>query len=1052
MSQVAELPVLSTFRLTANQLIPMPSKKSSLRRAAAAAPTVAPDRLLDPPDGKVLMPPQERTPKIVPEPVMPPEGGVSERSLAVRRPREHPSGFLIVGIGASAGGLEALEELFAPMPADTGMAFVVVTHQHPSHTSMLPELLAKSTVLAVAEAEDGMKVEPNHVYVSPPGGYLAILNGVLHRMETGKVASPHLPIDYFFRSLAGDRKEKAVCIVLSGTGTDGTAGLKAIKSESGTAIVQQLISAKFDGMPESAVATGLADYVLPPSEMPRQLVDCARRLFGAGHPGHPAEAPESIAEPIQKMLVLLRTRTGHDFSAYKSSTIRRRIERRMNLNEITRPADYVRYLEENPHEMDVLFKELLISVTNFFRDPEAFEVLAKSVLPEFLKSRPDDCKMRLWVPGCASGEDAYSLAMLMREVLEAEKKHCEVRVFGTDLDSDAINLARNGQYPTGITSAVTPPRLERFFVRDHGGWRIRKDIREMVIFAVQNVIKDPPFTRLDLISCRNVLIYLNADLQRRLLPMFHYALKPGGLLFLGPSETIGGASDLFEVVDKKWKIYRRKESPLAVHPAMAFVAPSGRADSETRPLVLTRSPREVNMAGIVERLLLTRFTPASVVVNDRGDVAYIHGRTGAYLEPAAGQPRLNVLAMAREGLQPELSSALRQAVLGGAAVTREGVRVRTNGGFSLVDLNIFRLDEPEAVRGLWMILFRPRMVSEDEIKPGGSARKSDDKGVARTKELERELLCTRETLQTTIEELETSNEELKSTNEELKSTNEELQSTNEELQSTNEELETSKEEMQSLNEELTTVNAELQSKVEDLSSRANDDMQNLLNSTEIATIFLDSSMNIKRYTAQAKRLINLIQSDIGRPVSDLVSSLTYEHLAPDCREVLRTLVFKQAEVRTKDGHWYLMRIMPYRTAENVIDGLVLTFVDINPVKEAEKSLLRMSKVFLDGPEPMVIVDLSGLIIDLNKEAARVYGWSREEMLGHSINMAVPGEDGDTLKARLQSCLAGEGVRSAECALVNKAGQKWNGCVTLLLLTDERGLPEAVCMLAKELGT
>ena len=524
-------------------------------------------------------------------------------------------------------------------------------------------------------------------------------------------------------------------------------------------------------------------------------------------------------------------------------------------------------------------------------------------------------------------------------------------------------------------SDVSPQRLERYFVRDDSTYRIRKDVREMAVFAVQNLIKDPPFTKLDLISCRNLLIYLNAELQHRLVPLFHYALKPGGLLFLGSSETIGGFGDLFEVVDKKWKIFRRKTGALGALPLMEFPVQPTLAALEARVPAAIRPARESSIAGPVERLLLARFAPASVVVSERGDVVYIHGRTGAYLEPAAGQPRLNILDMAREGLQHDLAAALRRAAAQDTEVTREGVRVRSNGDFSYVNLSVTKIHEPESVRGLLLVTFRPRPAAVKAGKPRSRAHSGRE--ASRVEELERELRSTQESLQTTIEELETANEE-------LKSTNEELQSTNEELQSTNEELETSKEEMQSLNEELTTVNAEMQSKVEDL-SRTNDDMQNLLNSTEVATIFLDGELNIKRYTEQARQLINLIQTDIGRPLAHLASSLDYEKLVDDCREVLRTLVFKLTEVRSKDGRWYLMRIMPYRTAENVIDGVVITLVDINPVKAAEKSLLRMSKVYLDGPEPMMMLDLSGRIIDLNGEAERVCGWSRQEM----IKSAVP---------------------------------------------------------------
>ncbi len=803
-------------------------------------------------------------------------------------------------------------------------------------------------------------------------------------------------------------------------------------------MVQQVQSAKYAGMPSSAIATGLADFALAPPEMPRHLVAYARGLpFAAARD---EESAAEVSGPLQKIFVLLRGRTGHDFSSYKSSTIRRRIERRMHLHQLAGFSQYVEFLEENPHEIDILFKELLISVTNFFRDPEAFGVLTDTVLPAMIGSRPDDHAFRVWVPGCATGEEVYSLAILLREGLESAKRHGDVQIFGTDLDHEAIEAARHGRYPAGIAADLTPERLRRFFVADDGSYRIRKEIREMAVFAAQNVIKDPPFTKLDLISCRNLLIYLNADLQRRLMQVFHYALKPGGLLFLGSSETIGGFTDLFEVVDKKWKIFRRKETALAPHPLMEFPAQASPAGIEVRAPAVARAPRESNLASEVDRLLLGRFAPSSVVVSERGDVVYIHGRTGDFLEPAAGQPRLNILDMAREGLQLELASALRQAISRNGEVTREDIRIKAQGAYLHLDLGVVRIHEPETLRGLLLVTFRPRPAPA--AKPKGKQRSAPEAG--RIEELERELQCTRESLQITIEELETANEE-------LKSANEELQSTNEELQSTNEEMETSKEEMQSLNEELTTVNAEMQSKVDDL-SRTNDDMQNLLNSTDVATLFLDGKLNIKRYTEPARGLINLIPADIGRPLGDLVSSFAYDRLVADCREVLRTLVIRVAELQTRDGHWYLMRIMPYRTAENVIDGVVITFLDIDPIKSAEKSLLRMSKVFLEGPEPMMILDLSGRILELNDEAVRIYGWSRQELTGQPFFVTVAAGRKEAAEAGLGRCLLGEAVRDLAGPWVTKAGRELAGSCTLKLLTDESGRPDAICLLAKHPGS
>ena len=964
----------------------------------------------------------------------------------VAKPPSQPK-FPIVAIGASAGGLEALTELLTAMPLDTGTALIVVTHQHPGHISLLPELLGKITAIPVLVAKDGLKVEPNRIYVSPPGGVLSILGGVLHRLDTEKKESPHLPIDYFLRSLAADQQDQAICIILSGTGSDGTLGLRAIKGESGMAMVQQPEFAKYSGMPCSAIATGLADFVAPAGDIPQLLVTYAHGPYLTSTRDETISA--DLAQPLQKIFVLLRSRTGHDFSAYKPNTIRRRIERRMNLHQIDGPAQYVRYLQENPHELDILFQELLISVTNFFRDPAAFEALATTAFPALIESRPYDHTFRIWVPGCATGEEVYSLAILLREGLEAAKRPCNVQIFGTDLDNQAIDTSRNGRYPEGIIHDVSPQRLDRYFTHDDNGYRIHKEVREMTVFALQNVIKDPPFTKLDLISCRNLLIYLNADLQHRLLPIFHYALKPGGLLFLGSSENIGSLDDLFEVVDKKWKIFRRKETVLAPHPLMDFTPKAAAEEAQSRMQTTVQPAPESNIGKIVDRLLLTRFVPASVVVNDRGDVIYIHGRTGAFLEPSPGQPRLNILDMAREGLPLELASALRQAAGQDTEVVREGVQIRTHPypdnttgtttNITHVNLCVMKLKEPENVRGLLLVSFRPCLLPLSS-NPHKSVPRSKREATL-VAELEHELQNAKESLQSTIEELQTSNEE-------LKSTNEELQSTNEELQSTNEEMETSKEEMQSLNEELNTVNAEMQSKVEDM-SRTNDDMQNLLNSTEVATIFLDGKLNIKRYTEQARALINLIPTDIGRPLAHLASSLVYTTLVEDCRVVLRTLVFKLAEVHTQDGHWYLMRIMPYRTAENVIDGVVITLVDINPVKLAEKSLLRMSKVFLNGPESILLLDLKGVILALNDEAETAFGWSRQEMVGKSYQLIMTESTQPIAQNALQESLTGAVVRDVACSFVTKAGHELAGTITLRTLTDDLGQSDAICFHVKQ---
>jgi len=949
----------------------------------------------------------------------------------------------VVGIGASAGGLEALEDLFGNMPVDSGMAFVVITHLHPGHKSLLPELLARTTAMPVLAAEQGLELEPNHVYVGPPGGQLSVLGGKLQRKERDPEHSPKMPINYFLRSLAEDQRERAVGIILSGTGSDGTLGLKDIKAHGGMIMVEQPVSAKYAGMPTSAIATGMVDFILPPAAMPEQLIQYVRFPFlteTGGDVEHQSIEPGSL----QEIFELLRRRTGHDFSVYKSNTIHRRIARRMNVNKIETYKHYLRYLKENPDEIDTLFNELLINVTNFFRDPLAWEALLSGV-ERLVGSRPEGSTFRVWVPACSSGEEVFSIAILLRECMDSLGHHLDVQIFGTDLDAGSIDRARAGLYPEDIVDDVTPERLKTYFTREMGGYRIRKDIREMTIFAIQNAIKDPPFTQMDLISCRNMLIYLKAEIQKKLLPIFHYALKPGGLLFLGSSESTSSFTELFEPLDKRWKIFRRREGVAGRRVLPDFPLQSLVGRTHAPALTGARSPvREAGIQHLIEKALLGRFVPASVIVNAKGDIVYVHGRTGAYLEPSEGQPRNNILEMAREGLQLELADAVRLCLASDKEVERNSIRINSNGGSALVDLRVEKLDEPEALRELLLVSFRPTPLTPmSSGRPGVGPPAVNDGGqhIEQVEQLERALRFMRETHYATLEELETSNEE-------LESTNEELQSTNEELQSTNEELETSKEEMQSLNEELTTVNAELQSKLEDL-SQANDDMQNLLNSTKIATIFLDNELKIKRFTEQAMELIMLRESDVGRPISELASKLRHEDLAADCRGVLETLVFKETEVTTSDDVIYLMRVMPYRTARNAIDGLVLTFVDISRLKRAQKALRHMSEVFQEGASPTIIVNLKSEIIEINDEAIHAYGYSRQDLRGKPLGEVLPPGQRDRVAKLIDRCRDGEAVRKVPWSIHARGGEELPVLLTLTLLTAEGGEVDAIALVFSE---
>jgi len=847
-----------------------------------------------------------------------------------RTPTAASAPFPIVAIGASAGGFEAIEQFFSRIPVDSGMAFVVIQHLDPDHKGLLPELLQRVTPLPVTQARNRLKVKPDAVYVIPPNRDLSILRGTLYLLEPVLPRGLRLPIDFFFRTLADDRREQAVGVILSGMGSDGTLGLRAIKEQGGLVLAQDPADARFDGMPRSAINSGLVDIVASAAEIPGRILDYLRHT-PASTPGRRALEAETAAHRsgLEKVCILLRARTGHDFSQYKKNTLYRRIERRMAIHQLDRIADYVRFLRENPQEVDLLFRELLIGVTSFFRDPAAWDLLRDRFLPELLAGHPPGAALRAWVAGCSSGEEAYTLAMVFREALDQVQScgHQNLQIFATDLDPDAIARARQALYPANIVADLTPARLARFFVDEGNGYRISKEIREMVVFAPHNVLSDPPFTRLDLLTCRNLLIYLDTDLQKKLLPLFHYSLKPGGLLMLGSSESIGGFTGLFEPLDAKARLYRRDPSLLRIQdlefPTRHAIALRTEAPMEAHP-----EPSNANLQSLADQLLLQRFSPAAVLVNAAGDVLYISGRTGKYLEPAAGKANWNIHVMARDGLRQELALALPRALRSGEGVVCRNLRVGTNGGTQVVDLTVQPLTEPVALRGMVMLIFRD--VTLDPLLVDPAAGKGRSRPSRRVQELEQALAEARQDQQAMREEMQTSQEE-------LKSTNEELQSTNEELQSTNEELTTSKEEMQSLNEELLTVNVELQSKVDELSA-ANSDMKNLLNSTDIATIFLDNDLHVRRFTTQATQLFKLIPSDIGRPLSDLVSDLKYPELPRDAADVLQSLVYSDRQIATSDGRWFQVKIMPYRTMNNVIDGVVITFNDVSRAKNLEAEL------------------------------------------------------------------------------------------------------------------
>lgn len=863
--------------------------------------------------------------------VSPPPAGKSKRPAARKPPATArlKSPFPIVGIGASAGGLEALEAFFTAVPIDTGNAFVLVSHLDPNHISILPELIQKKTGMKTCQATDGMKVFPNQVYLIPPNKKMAILNGSLQLFELSQPRRSNLPIDSFLRSLALDQGEMAVAIILSGTGTDGTLGVRAIKGESGMVMVQDAESAKFDGMPTSAISTGLVDYILPPDKMPEQLVKFA--CHQAKRKTSTGAAAEEMLSALPKIFVLLRAKTGHDFSLYKKNTLCRRIERRMYVHQIDKIANYVRFLQESEQEITILFRELLIGVTSFFRDTEAFALLRDVHLPKLLRHKEDDSPIRIWVPGCSSGEEAYSIAIIMQEAMDELQLHFIVQIFATDLDDNAIDVARAGNYPVSIAADIDPTRLQKFFSKNDDQYQIKKFIREMVIFASQNLIKDPPFTKLDMLSCRNLLIYFGPELQKKLLPIFHYSLREDGILFLGSSETVSQATDLFFPLDKKWKIFKRQPAEQATTPILEFPTMTPNIEQPEKDTLAPIKPfKDISTIKLLRAILTQSNIPACVVIDDAANLLYVHGRTGRFLEPAEGVTSINVLEMTRPGLKVALTNAIRKVASDRHEVCIKGLQVKDS--FGAVNLTLIVRPLPDlqsGQRGMMMVIFDEVTGQEVEQalakKTGKPVKKNND-----IKRLENELQYTRENLQSTIEELETSNEE-------LKSTNEELQSTNEELQSTNEELETSKEELQSLNEESTTINSELQGRIDELVA-ANDDIKNLLAATQIATIFLDIDLNIRRFTPQTRDFFHLTLTDIGRPIEHFASTLQGIKLKDCAAQVLNDLGQYEQEVTDEQGQIYRMRIRPYRTLNNVIEGVVVTFENITEYKIVQKAL------------------------------------------------------------------------------------------------------------------
>jgi two-component system, chemotaxis family, CheB/CheR fusion protein len=953
------------------------------------------------------------------------EPGASETQpplMPANTPGDEPANeFPIVGVGASAGGLKAFEQFFTHLPANSGMAYVVVQHLSPPSKSTLPEILQRYTDMPVLQIQDNVDVKPEHVYVIPPGSDLVLTDGHLRLIKPAGGKSHMMPIDRFFHSLAQVQGVRAIGIVLSGTLSDGSQGLKIIKAEGGLTIAQDPDTAEFEDMPCNAIATQDVDYILPPQKIGELILKYVRQEVLEGYRRGSDEV--SIPEAgMQKLFFLLRSKTGNDFTQYKRAVILRRIERRMKVNLIQTLEEYIHLLENHPDEIELLFRDILINVTHFFRDPEAFQALSeKAIRPLIAQMHTHKIPLRVWVTACSSGEEVYSLAICILEEIESQKADCKVQMYATDLDQQAIDTARKGFYSQSSIENVSPERLQRFFQQDDQGYQVKKVIRDMVVFSTHNLISDPPFSQVDLLSCRNVLIYLEQELQKQLLGQFHYSLNPGGILFLGNSEYTGMNSELFKPIDSKHRIFksqeidtpRRLQTNTRAVPSMALNRPTDDP--------IEKHPASGGMRKWIESTLLEYHTPAAVIIDSEHKILFIHGRTGKYLELVPGEGSTNLVQMAREGLKSELASALHSASTDNRTVRREGVKVKTNGAEQTINLIIKPADVLPDFHG-FLIVFEE--VNSHASQPAVGASGDLDQ----VAQLQKALQKKDEYLQSIIDDLE-------KTNQELKSANQELQSYNEEMQSTNEEMETSKEELQSLNEELNTINAELQLKNEEL-NRINNDIYNLINSTEIAMLFLDLDLQIRRYTPQAQNIYKLLPLDTGRSISDLVSNLAYDHLEEDIQEVLMTLVPKAIEVPVKGGGiWYLININIYRTLEHVVDGAVITFVDITQQKKADVAH-RMAAILRDSNDAVTLQDFNGKILTWNRGAAEMYGWSEAEALSMTIHDLTP-EDKRAETIELYRRLGqGEIIHSYETQRVTRDRQVRDVWMTLTPLVDD----------------
>ncbi len=878
---------------------------------------------------------------------------------------------VVVGLGGAEGALEAYEQFFNHVPKNCNMAFVMI-HIDDSLENERLDTIQGFTKMDVFHIEDEIDIQPNCVYIVPPNKYVTVLNNKLKLENPSTSLSTQMPIDYFFKGLANHLEEFA-CVIFSGKGIDGTLGIKEIKKNLGIVMVQEPSTCKYDNMPVSVINTGFVDVIATPEKLPSILNDCLNLSSKEKNIYEMEKNPEGLKE----IHMLLKKHTEHDFSFYKQTTFNRRIERRMNIHQIIRVTDYVKMLSESPVELDLLFQELLIGVTSFFRDYKVFESLKEKILFQLSKNKPEGDLLRIWIPGCSTGEEVYSIAILIFECLDvlALNGHIKIQIFATDINENALNIARQGIYSSNISADISSERLEQFFTRiDDNQYQIKKVIRENIIFAVQNIITDPPFTKLDMLCCRNLFIYFLPELQKDLLHMFYYSLKPEGILLLGTSETIGDSVDLFSPLHNQLKIYKRLDSMIS--PSLNMTHFSSVFQGQHTRLTQTTKKADSTIEKVARKVLIKKYAPASVIINRKGDIIYLQGRTGKYLEPPQGKANMNIFTMARGGLRLGIDMAVNKVLLTNEEALVKDLIIDSEYGCNRVDLIIMPLKEPDNLKGLLMVIFEEKVqtdfLSESGIKPTEQFYESNDV------EVQMEFL--KRQLQGTISEMAASQEN-------SRLVMEELQSTNEEMQSTNEELTTSKEELQSLNEELIAINAELQVKNEEL-VRSDDDVKNLLNSTDLGILFLNRSMVINRFTKKTTKIFNLIQSDVGRCITDITINADYKMLENDVNDVLETLIPKEMQLQTKNKEWYNIRILPYRTNTNVIDGVIITITDVSLIKKME-IYNESSRVFAEGiistiREGLLVLDSNLMIMTVNQSFYNIFKVTPDEVMAEYV--------------------------------------------------------------------